>query len=124
MSWLSAEVSGSQANSISNILALLNAAHAESVHSHSSAAQHGTGMFSLITWGSVQISLTINLDNTPIISVGHISKHQAHYPLAGWKEARLMPPPNIAAGPSIITPHLLNNTTPASSLALLGQLKF
>ena len=65
----------------------------------------------------------MDLDNTPVISVGHtgIPKHQAHYP--GWKEARLMPPPAVPAGPSIITPRLLNNATPASSLSLLGQLK-
>ena len=38
-----AEASRSQASS--NVLALLNPAHAASVHSHSSAAQRGTGMF-------------------------------------------------------------------------------
>jgi hypothetical protein len=65
----------------------------------------------------------MDLDNTPVISVGHIPshQHQAHYP--GWKDARLMPPPEVPAGPSIITPRLLNDATPPSSLNLLGQLK-
>ena len=66
-----------------------------------------------------------HLDNTPVVSVRHVPKHQAaqaYHP--GWKDARLMPPPNVPAGPSIITPRLLNNATPAASLALLGQLKF
>ena len=67
----------------------------------------------------------MDLDNTPVISVGQFSMHQAHNPpRPGWREARLMPPPNVPAGPSIITPHLLNNATPSPSLALLGQLKF
>lgn len=47
--WLSAEASGNRADRSDNVLALLNPAHAQSVHSHSSAAQRGTGMFSLIT---------------------------------------------------------------------------
>jgi hypothetical protein len=67
----------------------------------------------------------MDLDETPVISVGQIPKrHAPHYP--GWKEARLMPPPNVPVqvGPSVMTPRLLNNATPASSLALLGDLKF
>jgi len=43
----SAEASRSRVNSAGNILALLNPAHAGSVHSHSSAAQRGTGMFNI-----------------------------------------------------------------------------
>ncbi|KAF8907004.1 hypothetical protein CPB84DRAFT_1959743 [Gymnopilus junonius] len=87
----------------SNVLPLLHPAHAAAIHSHFNEAHRGTG-------------------NTPVMSIGHISRGQDSKPSNSrdWKDAVLMPPPS---GPAVATPRLLNNATPIASLTLLSKLK-